>query len=311
MSFLNNNFISDLLVQLLYGLNSFINHYWLTIILLTIIIRLILIPIDVKQRKSTRIMQELAPEAESLKKRYANNPQVLQQKTNELYKQKGASPFGGCLPMIVMMVLLCAFYGSISVLGTNETLSLMLRIAQNSAADIDLPSFLWINNFWQPDSGMSEILPSVQDFNRLLYSNAHNVTPEALAMLKNQDMITFASSGLMSVNESVYTSLTQAVIEANGLTGRMNGWFLLPVLSGGLLFLTQFYSMKKNPQQMEQMKTMLYFFPLFSVYICIISNSAFAIYWIASSLYSLVQTIITDKILSKKSFVKKEASAIK
>lgn len=93
--------------------------YVLVILILTIVIKLLTQPLMNKQMRSTRRMQLLAPEVEEIKKRYATNPQKMNQLTMELYKEHGASPTAGCLPLLIQMPILIAFYNAIRRLAEN------------------------------------------------------------------------------------------------------------------------------------------------------------------------------------------------
>ena len=101
MGFLYHNFLSDLFGMSLNGLAGLVTEYAIAIILLTIFIRMALMPIDIKMRKNQRKMAELGPQMQSLQKRYANDPAQLQKKQRELYKKMGAQPLLGCLPMLL------------------------------------------------------------------------------------------------------------------------------------------------------------------------------------------------------------------
>ena len=93
--------------------------YVLSMFLFTVIIKLLLQPLMNKQMRSTRKIQMLAPEIEQLKKRYASNPQKLNEATMKLYKEHGASPTAGCLPLLVQMPIIIALYRSIYALAQN------------------------------------------------------------------------------------------------------------------------------------------------------------------------------------------------
>ena len=86
MGFLYHNFLSDLFGMSLNGLAGLVTEYAIAIILLTIFIRMALMPIDIKMRKNQKKMAELGPQMQSLQKRYANDPAQLQKKQRELYK---------------------------------------------------------------------------------------------------------------------------------------------------------------------------------------------------------------------------------
>lgn len=84
--------------------------YGLAIVIFTIIVRLILLPLNIKQMKSTQKMSELQPEVKKLQDKYKNDPQRAQQEMMKLYKEYGVSPFSGCLPLLIQMPILFALY---------------------------------------------------------------------------------------------------------------------------------------------------------------------------------------------------------
>ncbi|MFD3155353.1 membrane protein insertase YidC [Haloimpatiens sp. FM7330] len=101
--------------EMLHGsLSNFIPNdnitYGLSIILFTIIVRVILIPVYVKQIKSTSKMSEIQPQMKTLQQKYKNDPQKYQQEMMKLYKENGANPLSGCLPLIVQMPILFSLY---------------------------------------------------------------------------------------------------------------------------------------------------------------------------------------------------------
>ena len=72
--------------------------WWLSIVMLTVAVRIVLIPLTVKQVRSTRAMQELAPEIKKLQAKYKNDRQKLTEETMNLYKERGFNPMAGCWP---------------------------------------------------------------------------------------------------------------------------------------------------------------------------------------------------------------------
>lgn len=99
----------------MYGITVSIGlpNYGLAIILMTILIKLIMFPLTQKQMKSMRGMQEIQPKMKIIQERYKDDPQTMQTKVMELYKQHGVSPFGGCLPLVIQMPIFIAFYQSL------------------------------------------------------------------------------------------------------------------------------------------------------------------------------------------------------
>jgi YidC/Oxa1 family membrane protein insertase len=84
--------------------------YGVAIILMTLIIRLVVLPLNIKQTKSSMAMSELQPETKKLQEKYKNDPQKAQQEIMKLYKERGASPLSGCLPMLIQWPILIALY---------------------------------------------------------------------------------------------------------------------------------------------------------------------------------------------------------
>src|SRR5499427_8589972 len=82
----------------------------LTIVILVVLMRLILVPLFIKQMHATRKMSALAPQIQELRKKYKNDKQTLNQETMRLYKENGANPLAGCLPLLGQMPLFFALF---------------------------------------------------------------------------------------------------------------------------------------------------------------------------------------------------------
>ena len=87
-----------------------VGSYGLAIILLTVIIKMLLYPLTVKQVKSMKAMQELSPKMKKIQEKYKDNPQVMQQKVGALYKEAGVNPLAGGLPLVIQMPILMGMY---------------------------------------------------------------------------------------------------------------------------------------------------------------------------------------------------------
>ena len=87
-----------------------LESYGFAIIILTILIKAALYPLTVKQVKSMKAMQELQPQIKKIQDKYRDNPQVLQQKTAELFQKSGVNPLAGCLPLLIQMPILMGMY---------------------------------------------------------------------------------------------------------------------------------------------------------------------------------------------------------
>ena len=91
---------------------GFASYGW-AIILLTIIVKMALYPLTVKQVKSMKAMQELSPKMKKIQEKYKDNPQLMQQKIGALYKDAGVNPLAGCLPLLIQMPILMGMYYSL------------------------------------------------------------------------------------------------------------------------------------------------------------------------------------------------------
>lgn len=109
--------------------------YGLAIILLTVLMKIILYPLTVKQLQSMKAMQQIQPKMQRLQEKYKDNPQLMQQKLLKLYQDAGVNPMAGCLPMLAQMPILMAMYYTLF----------------NYDFGGITPSFLWLPNLSQPD----------------------------------------------------------------------------------------------------------------------------------------------------------------
>ncbi len=103
--------ISNVFGYLLNFLYELVNNYGIAIILFSIILRIILLPITIKQQKSMQKTNKIQGQLKSLQVKYKNNPEMLNKETMELYKREKISPFSGCLSGIIqIIIILSVFY---------------------------------------------------------------------------------------------------------------------------------------------------------------------------------------------------------
>jgi len=100
----------QMLFEILRQIYYFVGDWGLAIIVFTILIRLLLTPLMVKQTRSMHDMQKIQPLVKELQEKYADDKEKLNQKTMELYSEHKVNPMASCLPMILQMPLLIAFY---------------------------------------------------------------------------------------------------------------------------------------------------------------------------------------------------------
>jgi YidC/Oxa1 family membrane protein insertase len=108
--------------------------YGFAIILFTIIIKLLLLPLTIKQTRSQVKMQEMQPKIQEVQKKYKNDPQKAQQEVMKLYKENGANPLGGCLPLLIQMPIIFALF-----------------YVFNNLTEIKGHGFLWVPDLYAKD----------------------------------------------------------------------------------------------------------------------------------------------------------------
>ena len=104
--------------------------YGVAIILLTVLMKVLLYPLTVKQLQSMKAMQQIQPKMQRLQEKYKDNPQLMQQKMMKLYQDAGVNPMAGCLPILAQMPILMAMYYTLFNFDYGNV----------------TPSFLWLPN---------------------------------------------------------------------------------------------------------------------------------------------------------------------
>ena len=100
-----------------YVLNFFyelLNNYGLAILIFSVLLRLILIPITIKQQKSMKKSAELQEKMKDIQAKYKNNPEKLNQETMDLYKREKLNPFSGCLSSILQIIIILSVFWLVS-----------------------------------------------------------------------------------------------------------------------------------------------------------------------------------------------------
>ncbi len=137
---------------LLGAIFSFVKDYGIAIIIFTLITKLILLPLTIKQLKSSKEMAAIQPKIKEIQDKYKNNPEKQQQLTMELYKEHNYNPLSGCLPILIQFPIIIGLFTALRqpelyVFAGNPDL---LKIATQDA-------FLWVPNLSQPDLLMNVI----------------------------------------------------------------------------------------------------------------------------------------------------------
>ncbi len=288
-------------------------NYAIAVLIFIVIIRLVLMPLDIKSKRSMMKQSKIQPQVDALRKKYEKDPQKMNAKIQELYRKEHVSMLGGCLPIIVSMPLLFAMFAVIRDLSNEGTVLLLLDIKEHlEAGETDyrpvLQSFLWIKNIFQPDSLFSTVMPeAVDDVSRALVGMRASTSVYTAEMLETAKEFlaseAYATWAAEYGNNAWYSGNMMGLWNMT-IPYAFNGWCILPPLAGLSQYLSSLLMNAGNPQQSNAStgstgKIMKYFFPIFSVFICFSSNAVFALYWVVSAAVQSVQTYFIGKWIDK------------
>lgn len=276
---MTNFFLSEWFAEILKLMDSVIGNYALTILLFTLIVKLLILPLDIKQKKSSLKSSALQSKIMDIKKRYPAKEQQ-QKKIQELYRKEGVSTFSSCLPSLISLPILLALIGAVSIIANEELVRLVM--SGNVSTDSIQP-FLWVHNMWQPDSGLAPVIPTLEQWNNLPF--------DQISYLKANNLVEAAKS---IDYEAVVKPLTEAY------SGYYNGWFILPLLCGGL----QLLQSKLMPMPSTggtggagSGKMMYYILAIMAVVICVSQSVVFTLYWTLSVVFSIAVQFILNKTI--------------
>ena len=282
----------------------------ITIIVFTFIVRLILMPLMIKQHKSTYMMAKIQPEMTKIQNKYKNkndtqSQQKMAMELQKLQKDNGVSLFGGCLPMLIQLPIL---YG-------------MFYVFQQTINYVDIINVLY--------NEITDIFMSIPVALRV-----DVLKPIALAHGMSMDLAVEADLfGLVNVlTKSDWTSILSAVgTEFSTLLAPLAeqkvtieyflginlvdkaGWafpgIIIPILAGLTTYLSTKISMSKTNKAQKgtsmestanSMNTMMMVMPFFMAFICLSMPAALGLYWTVGNLFSMLQTFILNKAFDKK-----------
>lgn len=261
------------------------NYGW-ALILFTLVVKLLLLPLGLKQQKSMTKMQVIQPKLEELKEKYKNDQQKQSQEMMKLYKEYDISPMGGCLPMLIQLPILFLLYRVLY-----KPLTYMLHMSQSAIDAL----------------GVSYTKGAM----------------EQIEIAKKANLVDFDFFGIdLSLNPNAEGWISIAM--------------LIPVLAALTTYLSSKISMLMNknkqkdkeqekpkrilspeqkdtgkPAAAEMGKTMTWMMPILTLWITSTFPAAMGIYWIASNVFSVGQTLILNGYYAKKTLAEiEERSAV-
>lgn len=271
---------------LLEYLYKFTTNYGLSLILFSLIVKLILLPFSAKSKKSMMKMSRLQPQLKQLEIACGDDKQKLQQEQMALYKEEGVSMFGGCLWSFLPLLFLLPLYTVI-----REPLKYLMHLDEDvitklsEKATAALGGDKKLSAYWQ------------YDYAKNIQVMGAGIVPETAESLN------FSFLGI-DLGQVPSWKIWQAK------SWNEVGGFLLPVLSGALSWLTMFVSQKMNntvvrdengeksdataaTQQTNKVMNLL--MPLMSVWFGFMWPLGLSVYWLAQSAFGIVQDVFLTK----------------
>ncbi|MCT4597301.1 MAG: YidC/Oxa1 family membrane protein insertase [Vallitalea sp.] len=277
-----------------------------SIILFTIIIRLLMLPLAIKQQKSMIGMQKIQPQLKKIQDKYKNKKDAesqnkMRMEMSQLYQQHNVSPFGGCLPLLIQFPIIMSLFAVLR--------NIPAYIESIKALYISIiASIKTVPGFENILDGMNNVAktPKVNNFDPTI----DNKIVDLLGKLSTSEWNTFKEH-FVSVGEKI-TPVIDKITEVNYFLGinladkpnLMSIAILIPVLNVIVQFLVSKTTMSANSKNMDEKqaatnKTMMYTMPLITVFFVITMPAGLGLYWLTSSTFQLVQQIVINKHLKK------------
>ncbi len=280
MGFLD--FIAKPLGQFLYWIYNTIalQNYGLAIIIFTIIVRAAMVPLTLKQYKSSAEMQKVQPLMQELQRKYSNDKQKLNEETMKLYQEHKINPAGGCLPLLIQMPILLTLWQVIT-----KPLKYMLGFTTEHLEELAKLSNIPVNSVYSEINTITHFIKDGQG-----------------DMVGNLNMF-FPSHGGINLGSIPTYHFDQLSADP------MKIWLLvLVLLAVGTTFITARMSMPKTTDKATNPmgNTMLYISPLMTLIFSFQFPAGLALYWIAGNIFAIGQQYYVNKyVLKKKEVVSK------
>ncbi|MDP4152698.1 MAG: YidC/Oxa1 family membrane protein insertase [Bacillota bacterium] len=245
--------------------------YGLAIIAFTIIVRLLLIPLGVKQQKSTLRQIKIKPKEDLIRKRYANDKNLLNQKIMELYQKEGHNPAAGCLPLVIQMPIIYVLYIIIT-----RPLSYILQLPSDTINKLS------------------------QALNITKAASRYNEVSIAQAMLNKKDLV----ANILPAGTKIINLNFLGFNLGDSPNFHSPYTLIIPILAGLTAYLSGVVSQASSKyvsagaQANSTMKMMNITMPLVSLWFTYQVPIGVGIYWSISSLMAAFQTLLLNKLYS-------------
>ena len=279
-------FISEIFGYILNFLYEQFNNYGVAIIIFSVLLRIILIPITIKQQKSLKKNAKLQKEMKEIQTKYKSNPEKLNQETIDLYKREKMSPFSGCLSGILQIIIILSVFWLVS-----KPLTYMKKIN---------PEIIEKYSQELKEEGVNSSYTEIAIINKKaaedpeVYINM-NFLGLDLSKVPTQSLDDFRVYiiPILYVISSVISIKITTKMNSNSKDKDINK-----------LKKAEAEDKEKQPDEMEMMQqmnnNMTYMMPIMSVMIAIIAPLGLALYWLISNVLMIVERLIIDRFINQK-----------
>ena len=276
---------------LLYFCNTFGNYGW-AILTFGLIVKLIMLPFQMKSKKSMMKTTTLTPLVKELEKRHKGNPQKYQEEVNKLYRNAGVNPMSGCLWTLLPFPIIIILYRVV-----RQPLSIMMSLA---AEEIEtLTKVVTDLGYYVAPTGR----------NASFYSELHvaDALHRGFEAVKANGAVSSFADRLVNINFNFLglnlTDTPKLFFWADGVTLAAFVLFLIPFISAGLswlqMALAQRFQPAQSAQQAQSTKTMNLIMPMMSIWICFTMPAMMGLYWVEQSVLAIIQEEILNRIYKK------------
>lgn len=289
-------FISEIFGYVLNFLYGIFNNYGIAIIVFSVLLRIILIPITIKQQKALKKNAKLQKEMKEIQEKYRSNPERLNQETIELYKREKMGPFSGCLSGILQIVIILSVFWLVS-----KPLTYMKKInpeiiekyAQELKEDGTNSSYTEIAIINKKAAEDPEVYINME----FLGLDLSKVPTQSLDDYKVYIIpILYVISSIISIKLTTKMSNKNNIKKEKKLLCEAND--------------KNNIKEEKQPDEMEMMQqmnnNMSYMMPIMSVLIAIIAPLGLALYRFISNVLMIIERLIIDKFINQKEEIENE-----
>ena len=285
--------IFGFLFRILY---NFINNYGLALLIFTLFFRLIIMPTNIKQQKSSATQVRMQPKIKRIREKYQDyapqeRNQKIQEETNELYQREGYSAMAGsCLPLLFQLPILWGLYGVV-----REPLKYVLQIPTSLVNTLTSVASTTLGLSGRSAAYVEPAL--IANIDKLIYKIPETAAlyPQEIQKIRDFDFTVFGIDLGAVPDISVFRNFGSASTQAKIL-------LLIPLLSFATSMLTSVLSQvrqKKNNPNMENqqmMGCMMFMMPLMSLWFTFQFPAGMGMYWILSNVFAFFQTLILGHV---------------